>query len=81
MTELNALENAVISAKLEGLKVYEKQTTDESNKTFLTSGEMSQDPKYLEGGRFYNKSMYEIPFGMVCKDCDKPFGAHVWMDC
>jgi len=28
MTELNALENAVISAKLEGLKVYEKQTTD-----------------------------------------------------
>ena len=28
MTELNALENAVISAKLEGLKVCVRQTTD-----------------------------------------------------
>ena len=28
MTELNALENAVISAKLEGLKVCERQTED-----------------------------------------------------
>ena len=28
MTELNALENAVISAKLEGLQVYVRQTED-----------------------------------------------------